>query len=250
MDTREFAWEKLGTQDQPSTKETTHQNPTRVRRASTKRRRSSGSLDTITTMGVRNLQLADIPAAQPVSAVGALPAMPNSRRPTQQRVRQQRAYFQCPQCGADPHAHVGHSDSGLVAQMSQKHGGQTLTPGSVAQLRQIDLAACVICGAVRSRRGNRCNHCRADTATRVLVIENVSQDRRQPGHQELIAAGPSPQTSCRFPVPPGTPLDDSPTPSSPVRDIVTTESEWRTISWIPSPSLHCIALRHSWSREP
>ena len=38
--------------------------------------------------------------------------------------------------------------------------------GSVAQLRQLDWAACLICGSIRFRQGNRCNHCRADIATR------------------------------------------------------------------------------------
>ena len=32
-----------------------------------------------------------------------------------------------------------------MTHMSQKHGGQTLTAESIAQLRQLDRAACVIC---------------------------------------------------------------------------------------------------------
>ena len=44
----------------------------------------------------------------------------NSRRPTQQLVRQQRAYLRCAQCGADPQAHVGHTDSGFMTHISLK----------------------------------------------------------------------------------------------------------------------------------
>ena len=36
-----------------------------------------------------------------------------------------------------------------------------------------------------------CNHCRGNTATRVLVIGNIFQDRRQPIHQERITNGPT-----------------------------------------------------------
>ena len=86
--------------------------------------------------------------------------MPNNfRRPTQQRPRHQRAFLQCAQCGADPLAYTGNSDSDLMEHMSPKHGGQPLTQESVAQLRQLDRAACVICGTTRSRRGELCNHC-------------------------------------------------------------------------------------------
>ena len=60
--------------------------------------------------------------------------------------------------------------SGLMERMSQEHEGQTFTQESVALLRQLDRAACEICGTVRSRRGNRCNHCRTDTATRDIVV--------------------------------------------------------------------------------
>ena len=58
---------------------------------------------------------------------------------------------------------------------------QTLTPASTAQLRQPDRGACVVCGAIRSRR-------RVDSATRVLVCVYVFQLRRQPGRQETFRA--------------------------------------------------------------
>ena len=104
-----------------------------------------GSHDSI-TRGVRNLHLADVPAAHAVPVVRAPPTMPNTRRPTQQRSRRQTAFLQCAQCGEDPHAYTGHADCGLMEHMSQKHGGQTLTQENVAQLRELDRAACVICG--------------------------------------------------------------------------------------------------------
>ena len=98
-----------------------------------------GSPDSI-TRGVENLQLADVPAAQPVTAVRAPPTVPNSQRPTQQRPRHQRAFLQCAQCGADPLAYIGHADCGLTGHVSQKHGGQPLAQESVTQLRQLDRA--------------------------------------------------------------------------------------------------------------
>ena len=64
-----------------------------------------GSQDSI-TRGIRNLQIADIPAAQPDGVDRPSVTMTNPRRPTQQRPRRQRAYLRCAQCGADPHAHI------------------------------------------------------------------------------------------------------------------------------------------------
>ena len=43
-----------------------------------------------------------------------------------------------------------------MTHMSQKHGNPL---ESTAQLRQLDRAACVVCAAIRSRRGNRCHFC-------------------------------------------------------------------------------------------
>ena len=132
-----------------------------------------GSQESI-TRGVQNLQLADVPAAQPVHAVRAPPTMPNSRRPTQQRPRHERAYLRCAQCGADPHTFSGGSDNRLMIHMGRKHGGQSRIQESVAQLRQLGRT-------IRSRRGNRCNHYRADTATRDILVGDIFQDRRHPG---------------------------------------------------------------------
>ena len=48
---------------------------------------------------------------------------------------------------------------GLMLHMFQKHGGQQLVQESVAQLRNLDRAACVARDTVRSRRCRRCNFC-------------------------------------------------------------------------------------------
>ena len=127
-----------------------------------------GSQDSI-TRGVRNLKLTDFAAAKPARTHRAPPPMPNSRRPTQQRSRHQRAYLRCTQCGAEsgkPGAYAGNTDTGLMGHMGQKHGSHPSKQESVSQLRQVVRAACVTCGTFRSRRRNRCNHCRADAATR------------------------------------------------------------------------------------
>ena len=87
--------------------------------------------------------------------------MANSRRPTQQRSRHQRVYLRCAQCGADPEAKTGSTDSGLMEHMGHKHDGQPLILESVAQLRQLDRAACRIC----------------DTATRDFLVGDIFQDR-------------------------------------------------------------------------
>ena len=107
-----------------------------------------GSQDSI-TWGVRNLQLTNSPAAtQPTRTAAASPPMHNSRRPTQPRTRQQREYLRCAQCGSDPEAYIGSTDSGLMTHMRHKHGGQHLLQESVAQLRQLGRAACVFCGTI------------------------------------------------------------------------------------------------------
>ena len=155
--------------------------------------------------------------------------MISSRRPTQQRVRQQWGYLQCAQCAADPQAHVGHSDSGIVTPESQRHGGQTLTPE--------DRAACGICCTIRSRRGNLRNHSRADTGTRDLVTGSIFQDRRQPGDQEHTTCGATNQTTRRSAA------------SSPRRSLGRQPSPWRWLGEIHRASpmtmyVHCLG------REP
>ena len=126
---------------------------------------------------------------------------------------------------------------------------QALTPESIAQLRQLDRRACVVRGAVRSRRGNRCNHCRVGIATRV---GNLFQDRRRPCHQEHASGGAANHRLLEAPQP--TPRDDSPAPDSPVRDIAMRESdtemlgELRRASAVAIP--RCVVSRYAtaWER--
>ena len=82
-------------------------------------------------------------------------------------------------------------------------------------LRQLDRGACLVCGTIRSRRGNRGNHCRADTTTR---------DRRQTGHQEHPSSGPSTHRKPRSRFRPETRWMTA-QPLSRVRDITVTESD-------------------------
>ena len=131
---------------------------------------SQGSI----TGGIRNLQIGDILAPQLDHVDRPSVTMPISRRPTQQGPRHQRAFHRCAQRAADPHAYTGNSDSGLMGHMSQKHRSQPLIQESVAQLRQLDRAACVICGTIRSR-----------------CVGGVVQDRRQPGHQDATTSWPT-----------------------------------------------------------
>ena len=137
------------------------------------------------------MQLTDTPAAQPHRAARAPPPMPNSRRPSQQRSRHQRYYLRCGHSGAEPGVYTGSADSGVMWHTGQKHGGHPLLQ-SVAQLRQLDRAACEICGTIRSRRRNRCNQCRADTRTRDVLVGDMFPDRRQLGHQDVAASQPNP----------------------------------------------------------
>ena len=92
------------------------------------------------------------PATQTVRTDPALP-MPNSRRPAQPRSRQQREYFRCGHCGSHPDVYTGNTYHGLMMHMDQKHGGQQLPQECVANLRQLDRATCVICGAVSIAAG-------------------------------------------------------------------------------------------------
>ena len=120
--------EKCRTQGQPNTKEITQKKNASARRTSINEAGDAvpGSQDSI-TRGVQNLQLADVPAAQPASPPKSVPTMCSVRRGPACLHRQFRQW------------------------MSEKHGGQTLTQVSVAQLRRLDRAACVTCGTIRSR---------------------------------------------------------------------------------------------------
>ena len=66
-----------------------------------------------------------------------------------------------------------------MAHMVQKHGGQQLIQESVAHLRRLDRAACVLCDTVRSRGRHRCCRCKRDTPLRDFIVGDTIQDRRQ-----------------------------------------------------------------------
>ena len=154
--------------------------------------------------------------------------MPNSRRPTQTRVRQQQQeYFRCAQCGPDPKAFRGATDHGLMLRMVQKLSGLQLIHESVAQLRQLDRTACVFCDTVRSRWCHRCSHCKGDTP-QDFVVGDTFQDRRRLGHQNAAPVGsPTAHQPPRGsqPVPPGDPFDGGPLPNCTFRDIPFTDRD-------------------------
>ena len=108
--------------------------------------------------------------------------------------------------------------------MVQKHAVHVLLADSVGQLRWLNRQACVFCGTARSQRCRRYNCCGSDTPLREIRFGDTFQDRRQPGHQDPSAGGGMaagqhlPQNSQ--PAPPGEPLDDSPLPNCPFRDVV------------------------------
>ena len=143
---QECAWVRRRTQDLPSTKETAHRkNPARDAPALT--RRETQFQEARSPLRESSKFATDRHSSSAARLHSqSFTADPNSRRPTEQRSRHQRDHFRCAQCGADPEACTGSTDSGLMEHMGIS---------KVTQLRQLDRAACVICGTVRSRRGNR-----------------------------------------------------------------------------------------------
>ena len=116
--------------------------------------------------------------------------------------------------------------------MVQKHISQQLIQDSVAQLRHLDRAACVLCDTIRSRRCHRCSYCKSDTPTRDFSVGDAFQGR-QPGHQDAAPKGmPTAHQPPRSsqPVPPGDLLDDSPLPNCSIRDIVLTERDKQSLA--------------------
>ena len=105
--------------------------------------------------------------------------------------------------------------------VGQKHRGQTLlalaqSPG-LSALWHNQIAALSPVQLLRVRHSSP-----------RLGVGDTFQDRRQPGHQDAAAGGTAggqqlPQSPQ--PVPPGEPLDGSPLPNCPVRDVVLTERD-------------------------
>ena len=100
---------------------------------------------------------------------------------------------------------------------------------SVAQLRQLDRAACVLCDTIRSRR------CHLHLETSLLVTPFRPTAHHPPGSSQ--------------PVPPGDPFDDSTLPNCPIWDVVITERDkqllvdFRRASAMPIP--RCVVSRHA-----
>ena len=85
-----------------------------------------------------------------------------------------------------------------------------------------------------------------------LKVGDKFQDRRQPGHQDTAASGAAagqhlPQNSQ--PVPPGEPLDDSPLPNCPSRDVVLTDRDKQLLSELRRASAmalpRCVVSRYA-----
>ena len=177
--------------------------------------------------------------------------MGNSRRPPRpkQQPREPREYLRCARCGPVADAHSASTDGGLMQHMGQKHGGQVLLEDSVGQLRWLNRQACVYCGTIRSQRCRRCNSCGIDTPLRELRVGDTFQDGRQPGQQDAAASGLAPGQQLpqsSQPVPPGEPLDDSPLPNCPIRDVVLTDRvapELRRSSAMALP--RCVVSRNA-----
>ena len=90
--------------------------------------------------------------------------------------------------------------------------------------------ACATCCGLRpigSRRCRRCNLGGTGTPLRELRVGDTFQNRRQPGHQNAAASGTTgqklPQSSP--PALPGEPVDDSPLPKCPIRDVPLSERD-------------------------
>ena len=85
-------------------------------------------------------------------------------------------------------SHTMGTDSGLMTHESKTRGGThshkkvQRSCGSLIEQRVLFLVPS------RSRRGIRCNHCKTDTATRDIVVGDILQDRRQPGHQNATTS--------------------------------------------------------------
>ena len=140
------------------------------------------------TRAVQNLRISDSSAATMILPAPPVPIVGDPQRQPrpQQRTRE---YLRCAQCGSDPAAHVASSDHGLMLHMGQEARWATLLPESIGQLGHLDRGACVVCGATRSRRCNRCSFCNSHTPLRELRVGDTFQDRRQPGHQDVACGG-------------------------------------------------------------
>ena len=73
---------------------------------------------------------------------------------------------------------------------------------------------------------------------------STREDRRQPGHQDTAASQPNPQLHRQLT------LDDSPRPSSPIRDIAITENDAQLLADLRRASSMAIRGRHCFPLPP
>ena len=87
--------------------------------------------------------------------------------------------------------------------------------------------------------------CNSNTPLRELLVLDIFQDRRQPGHRNAALGG----AAADQPVPPGEPLDDSPLPNCPIRDTVFTERDMQLLTELRRASAvalpRCVVSRYA-----
>ena len=129
-----------------------------------------------------------------------------------------REHLRCAQCGSDRAAHVASSDHGLMLHMGQKHGGQRLLSEGIGQLRHVDRGACVLCRHTVAMMQPVQFLCNSYTPLRELRVgDTTAGSLGMPMDPQLLQSSQ--------PVPPGEPLDDSPLPNCPIRNIVLTDRD-------------------------
>ena len=122
----------------------------------------------------------------------------------------------------------------------------------IAQLRNLDRAACVACDTIRSRRCSRCNFCGNDTPLRDLSLAILFRIVASPDTrvQRPMARLPfSCEDAARSQCHQVTSLDDSPLPNCSVRDVVLTERDKQSLAELRRASAmalrRCIVSRNA-----
>ena len=140
----------------------------------------------------------------------------------------------------------------MALHMVQEHAGQRLLPESVAQLRDLDRAACVACVTLRSRRCRRCNFCRSDTPLQDLRVGDTfsgPSTTRTSGCCSRWHARRSATSSELAASTPGDALDDSLLPNCPTRNIVFTDRDKQLLAELRRTSAmalpRCVVSRHA-----
>ena len=171
--------------------------------------------------------------------------------PGHERPRQE---LQCR--NGDPAALKGATDHGLMLRMVQKHGGQQVIHESVAQLRHLDRAACVLCDTIGSRRCHRCSQCEGlrHSEISLLVISSKAVDNLDTRMQRPRARPPNTKLfHSSQPVPPPRRQPASKLPHSRHRCHRTRQAATcRSSQSLGNghPTLHSLSLCPSLGRKP